>query len=49
MATTMISNLKKLNEVASNSKLVHPIMYITTSVVVCVSVWLRNICADSFG
>jgi hypothetical protein len=49
MATPMISNLKKLNEVASNSNLVDPTMYIVASVVVRVSVWPRKLHADSFG
>ena len=39
MATPMISNLKKLNEVVSNSNLEDPTMYIVSSVVVFVLVW----------
>ena len=49
MATPMISNLKKLNEVVSNSNLVYLMMYIVASVVVSVSVWPQKLHVDSFG
>jgi len=49
MATPMISNLKKLNDVASDSNLVDPMMYIAASAVVCISVWPRKLRANSFG
>jgi hypothetical protein len=49
MATPMILNLKKLNDVASDSNLVDPMMYIAASAVVYVSVWPLKLRADSFG